>query len=191
MEVDNKHLDRLKQQVEEAAMFRPLTSIDFERLHDQMQERLKEAVGVSTLKRLWGYIDGYTTVRESTLDVLSRFVGYPDWHTFVADYCQVESAQTSQRVLSATLTAEQLEVGETLEIGWEPNRRMRLRHEGNGYFTVLEARNSKVKAGDTFHCDRFILNQPLYIDNLCHGTDEPTLFVLGKKGGLSICQRTL
>lgn len=64
MEVDNKHLDRLKQQVEEAAMFRPLTSIDFERLHDQMQERLKEAVGVSTLKRLWGYIDGYTTVRE-------------------------------------------------------------------------------------------------------------------------------
>lgn len=189
MKVDNNHLNMLKRQVEEAAMLHPFTSIDFERLHDRMMERLKEAVGVSTLKRLWGYIDGYATVRESTLDVLCRFAGYPDWHTFVADYCQVESAQTSRRVLSATLMAEQLQVGETLEIGWDPNRRLRLRHEGNGNFAVLEACNSKVKAGDTFHCDRFMLNQPLYIDNLRHGTDEPALFVLGNKGGLTSCQR--
>ena len=123
--------------------------------------------------------------------MLCRFVGYPDWYTFVADYCEVESAQTSQRLFSATVTVSQLSMGDILEVAWNPNRRLLLRHDGDGFFTVIEACNSKVKCGDTFHCDRFMLGQPLYIDSLKHGDSEPTLFVLGKQGGLTRCLRTI
>ena len=188
MKVNNNQLEDLKRLVGEATMLSPATSADFERLHAQMLERCHEAVGVSTLKRLWGYIEGYATVRESTLDVLCRYVGYPDWHTFVADYCQVESVQTSHRVLSATIVADQLQVGAILKIGWNPGRRLLLRHDGGGHFSVLEAHNSKVKVGDTFHCDHFILHHPLYVDNLHHADEGPTPFVLGKQGGLTFCR---
>lgn len=188
MKVDNNHLAKLKQLIEEAVTYPIVSSTDYERLHQQMQECLHEAVGVSTLKRLWGYVEGYATVRESTLDVMCRFVGYSDWHTFVADYCEVESAQTSRRVLGATLRSEELPVGNCVEIAWNPNRRLVLRHEGVGNYTVIEACNSKVKVGDTFHCERFVMGQPLYVDNMRHADEPPTLFVLGRLGGLTRCR---
>ena len=32
-----------------------------------------------TLKRLWGYIDGADETRSSTLDIISRTLGFRDW----------------------------------------------------------------------------------------------------------------
>ena len=165
------------------------TTKDFEALHWQMQERVRETLSISTLKRLWGYVDGYSTTREDTLDLLSRFVGYPDWHTFVSDYCNVESEQTSHRIVSSTLSVDELKVSEYVAIEWNPNRRLVLSHKGKGVFEVMYAQNSKITQGDTFHCDRFILNQPLYIDNLVHNGMPPVMFVVGKKGGLTKVER--
>ena len=33
-------------------------------------------LGVSTLKRIWGYIGGYATTRVGTLNILARFAGF-------------------------------------------------------------------------------------------------------------------
>lgn len=180
-----EHIQKLKALVEESAMHPLKSPRDFESLHWQMQERIRETLSVSTLKRIWGYVDGYDTTREDTLNLLCRFVGYPDWHTFVADYCQVPSEQTSHRIVSATLSVDELSKSAFVSIEWNPNRRLLLRHRGSGNFEVVEALNSKISAGDTFHCNRFIMHQPLYIDNLVHGDNAPILFVVGKKGGLT------
>ena len=162
-----------------------VTSKDFEALYGEIQRRTNETVGVSTLKRIWGYIGGYRSVRVTTLDVLCRFVGVPDWHTFVADCCNVESEQSSHRVITSTVSIEQIGVGWSVEIEWNPGRRLLLTHCGGGMFEVKESHKSKVVAGDTFHCDRFIIGLPLYMDNFIHDNQPPVLFVVGKKGGLT------
>ncbi|MBO6051413.1 MAG: hypothetical protein J6P65_05470, partial [Bacteroidales bacterium] len=84
-----------------------------------------------------------------------------------------------------------LAVGDRLSISWAPDRRMLIEHLGDSSFKVLQSENSKLKAGDTFHCGYFIIGEPLYLDNFVHGTNASTLFVVGNKGGLTAVRKTL
>lgn len=184
MPVNLQHITLLRQLVEESADHRIETSNDFIFLSGEIRGRLNENLSVSTLKRLWGYVDGYASVRLSTLDILARFVGFPDWETFVSDYCEVESVQSSHRVVSESLFAKDLNVGDNVEIRWNPNRRLLLNYLGDNMFTITESENAKLKVGDRFLCQRFILNQPLFVDVL--GNEGQTaVFVMGNKGGLT------
>ena len=189
MPVNLQHITLLRQLVEESADHAIATSNDFIFLSGEIRGRLNENLSVSTLKRLWGYVDGYASVRPSTLDILARFVGFPDWETFVSDYCEVESVQSSHRVVSESLFAKDLNVGDNVEIRWNPNRRLLLNYLGDNMFTITESENAKLKVGDRFLCQRFILNQPLFVDVL--GNEGQTaVFVMGNKGGLTkICKK--
>lgn len=184
MPVNPQHITLLRQLVEESADHAIATSNDFIFLSGEIQGRLKENLSVSTLKRLWGYVDGYASVRPSTLDILARFTGFPDWETFVSDYCEVESVQSSHRVVGESLFAKDLSVGDNVEIRWNPNRRLLLNYLGGNIFTITESENAKLKAGDRFLCQRFILNQPLFVDVLSDD-GQTAVFVMGNKGGLT------
>ncbi len=184
MSVNLQHITLLRQLVEESADHRIETSNDFIFLSGEIRGRLNENLSVSTLKRLWGYVDGYASVRPSTLDILARFVGFPDWETFVSDYCEVESVQSSHRVVSPSLYSKDLDAGRQVNICWNPNRCCLLKHLGNSLFEVITSDNAKLKSGDRFLCQHFTLNQPLYVELLTKdGNTE--LFVMGNKGGLT------
>lgn len=184
MSINLQHITLLRQLVEESADHAIATSNDFIFLSGEIRGRLNENLSVSTLKRLWGYVDGYASVRPSTLDILARFVGFPDWETFVSDYCEVESVQSSHRVVGESLFAKDLSVGDNVEIRWNPNRRLLLNYLGGNIFTITESENAKLKAGDRFLCQRFILNQPLFVDVLSDD-GQTAVFVMGNKGGLT------
>lgn len=188
MSINPQHITMLRQLVEESANHRIGTSNDFIFMSGEIRGRLNENISVSTLKRLWGYVDGYASVRQSTLDILARFVGFPDWETFVSDYCEVEGVQSSHRVVGESLFAKDLSVGDKVEIRWNPNRHLLLNYLGDNMFTITESENAKLKAGDRFLCQRFILNQPLFVDVLSDD-GQAAVFVMGNKGGLTkICQ---
>ena len=162
MDTNSPQVEMLKRLVEERSMLRMDSFRDFQLLYDEMRRRNNETLGVNTLRRLWGDISGYPTIREATLDVLCRFVGYPDWHTFVADYCGREAEQTSCDITTASVQAVNTVV-------------------------IAQQRTaaSKVKEGDTFHAAAFAIGQPLYMDTFVHNGEQPKLFVVGKKGGLT------
>ena len=184
MSVNLQHITLLRQLVEESADHRIETSNDFIFLSGEIQGRLKETLSASTLKRLWGYVDGYASVRPSTLDILARFVGFPDWETFVSDYCEVEGVQSSHRVVGNSLYAKDLNIGAQMKIAWNPNRSCLIKYLGNSLFEVITSENAKLKPSDRFLCQRFTLNQPLYVELLTkEGNTE--LFVMGNKGGLT------
>lgn len=188
MSVNPQHITLLRQLVEESANHRIETSTDFIFLSGEIQGRLRENLSASTLKRLWGYVNGYASARPSTLDILARFTGFPDWETFVSDYCEVESVQSSHRVVSESIYAKDLTVGDQLEIRWNPNRRCLLSYQGENLFVVCGSENAKLKVGDSFLCDRFTPHEALYVERLSHdGSKE--LFVMGNKGGLTKVQK--
>lgn len=184
MTVNPQHITLLRQLVAESADHPLNTSNDFIFLSGEIQGRLKETLSTSTLKRLWGYVEGYTTVRPYTLDILARFVGFPDWETFVSDYCEVDSVQSSHRVANPSLYANELTAGDQVEICWNPNRRCLLAYQGNSLFSVSESENAKLGAGETFLCERFTPNEPLYVHHICPDGNKE-LFVMGNKGGLT------
>ena len=177
----------LREMVEKSVARKMKSPADFIFLTGVIQERCHETLAVSTLKRIWGYVDGYDTTRFSTLSLLARCVGFRDWDDFLVH--RSREGESSDMVLGRALYAAEIPENGQLSITWVPDRRVLLQHLGEGNFKVLSSENSKLKPGDTFHCTCFIIGQPLYLDQFVRGNNPPTLFVVGNKGGLTSVER--
>ena len=159
------------------------TPADFQFLSGIIQERCKETLGITTLKRIWGYVEGYGDVRDSTLSILARTIGFHDWNDFLETY--EKDCESSQSILGNAVFSSDLAKNSIIQIMWAPDRRVTLKHISDGNYVVLKSENSKLCEGDTFHCGYFIIGQPVYLDNYVHGGKSPVLFVAGKKGGIT------
>lgn len=79
-------LSRLLGQVEEKVDRKMKTPKDFDFLVGQIYEETHRSISASTLKRLWGYVDSYPSIRESTLNLLAQFVGYESYSHFLQQF---------------------------------------------------------------------------------------------------------
>ncbi len=79
-------LDILCEKIEEVVGQKIKSPKDFDFLSEQIFDKLHERISATTLKRLWGYLDESTVPRQSTLDILARFIDYTDWEHF----CKVQ-----------------------------------------------------------------------------------------------------
>ena len=159
------------------------TPYDFEFLAGVVWERLHENISPTTLKRLWGYIDGADTTRRTTLCLLSQFLGYQDWEAYLAALAQRTDVE-SEAFAGEGLSIDDLQAGDKIEVTWLPNRRCVFRYEGDAHFVVTEAENAKLHVGDRFETACFIIGKPLYLDRLIRGDEPPTAYVAGSKNGL-------
>lgn len=159
------------------------TPYDFEFLTGVVWERLHEHISPSTLKRLWGYIDGADVTRRSTLCLLSRFLGYADWDAYMSALATRTDVE-SDLFAGEGLGIDDLRAGDCVEVTWMPNRRCVFRYEGDARFLVTVAENAKLHVGDRFETACFILGRPMYIDRLIRGDEPPKAYVAGAKNGL-------
>ena len=155
---------------------------DFVWLSDRIFARLRVYVSHTTLKRLWGYIDEGVQPRESTLDVLARFIGYADYQA----YCRRGCEQTeSNPVMSRKLTPEaDLTAGDTVVLSWLPDRECTVVYLGSGKFKVEKSVNTRLTPGTTFDCSLVVEGEPLYLNNVDIGGKALTAYVCGKKNGI-------
>ena len=178
----------LRQDIEHELKRRIKTPYDFEFLAGAIWERLHENISPTTLKRLWGYIDGADTTRRTTLCLLSRFLGYQDWEAYLSALANRTDVE-SDTFAGEGLTLEDLQKGDRIEVTWLPNRRCVFRYEGDAHFIVTDAENAKLQVGDRFETACFIIGKPMYLDRLIRGTEPPTAYVAGSKNGLSSVQK--
>ena len=57
---------------------------DFQSLADMISEKTSCRLGVTTLKRLTGYISDDRSTNRSTLNILANFLGFPSWERYWA-----------------------------------------------------------------------------------------------------------
>ena len=174
-------ISELKQRIEESVGRKMKTSNDFTFLSGAIWERIHENISTSTLKRLWGYVDGADVTRNSTLEILSKFLGFKDWEGFLED---IGKDNGSDHVTKQHIKTDDLKVGDHVSVSWKPNRHCTFRYLGDYRFVVEQAENSKLKVGNTFRCGLFILGEPLYLNDLVQGNNLPVAFVVGNKDGL-------
>lgn len=75
-------IERLKKAIEVKVGRKIQTPKDFDYLTAYIEDELHDPISVSTLKRLWGYIQSFSSPRLSTLNALAKFVGYESWEAF-------------------------------------------------------------------------------------------------------------
>ena len=169
--------------VEQKCGKRMLTASDFEWLVEKIEAKVKECISASTLMRIWGYRQGVST-RQTSVDVLARFLGYADYVTFCQWAPENNDEPQSDEVMACHLRTADMTAGQQVELSWYPDRRCLVQLRKDGLYEVLEAENTKLSVGDTFRCDIFIESEPLYLSQLIHEGRPPMVYVAGKKDGI-------
>ena len=185
MNVYKPEIAELLLQVEKAYA-KPLnSSTDFEELSIQLKYKLGMSLSSSTLKRLWGYVNDAHSPRPQTLDVLARYLGHADFKDFCM-WLKHTTAYNSSFFSAKRILVEDLNPGMEVEIGWSPNRYLRLRYKGDGLFDVREAKESKLVRGDLFQAVSFLMGQPLFLPYVERGGKRLSPFIAGRNGGLTM-----
>lgn len=109
-EQQEKALAKLRELIEAVVERKMKTPKDFEFLSECIFEKFHERISPTTLKRLWGYLSETTTPRKSTLDILSKFVGYDNWKIFT-EFTE-ETEDTEKEPVEEKATGETEESGE-------------------------------------------------------------------------------
>ena len=157
---------------------------DFERLLQQIWDKQHSVLSLSTIKRVWGYVESSGAPRISTLNTLSQFLDYADWNAYLVALEQRKESESGM-FMGEGVRALDLQVGECLEVTWQPNRHCVFRYMGDNQFVVEESQNAKLQEGNTFHAVCFMVGQPMYLDNLLLADGTRTSYVAGKRHGLT------
>ena len=175
----------LQKRVERFLGFTMSTKRDFETLSVEIFKHRKILISASTLRRFWGYQEqGSHTTSMTTLDTLSRLVGYATWKDFCEDKDLLMNSSEMSSVGKSLLT-ENLEVGQQITVCWKPGRMVTLEYIGGDVYRVTENTNSKLQVGDTFHCKQLTEGMPLYCEGLLRTDCALMNYVGGKEGGIT------
>ncbi len=159
-----KEIKELCRQVEASVNRKISTPADFEFLVGVVWERTHETISVSTLKRMWGYVRGGESLREKTLDQLSRCVGFGSWDEFLKDqYCCNEAERDV--CLYDVILSEDVEEGSVVEVSWRHGRKCRLSYLGNNRYQVIETTGGNYALGDIILCAAFYKNGKMFVDD--------------------------
>lgn len=179
------YTEKLKESIENICGYKLRTPRDFDALATNIFENTKQMISPTTIKRFWGYLVEKEEQRPriNTLNILSQYVGYPDFETF----CKLHSTDAeceSAFLHNNSLQTRSLLKGDRLRLMWNPGRCLTIQYIGLCMFKVVESINSKLCKDDTFICERIIENSPLLLSNLIHNNGEPVNYICGKKGGV-------
>ena len=157
---------------------------DFQLLIQQIWEKNHAVLSLSTVKRLWGYVESNGEPRLSTLNTLAKFLDFTDWNAYLVALEQRGGAESAIFTGEGIQTAD-LQAGDRIAVAWQPNRECAFRYLGDNQFVVDSTKNAKLQRGTTFSTARFMIGQPMYLDNILLADGTRTSYVAGKRNGLT------
>ena len=179
-------IEELKRLIEKKYGKQLCTTTDFEEFTMALK-KVGIIVSASTMKRLYGYVGDSHKPRVATLDQLANYIGHRSFAAFV-EWLKTSTRYNSSFFNASQLISANLHEGDTVEIGWAPNRELSLTYLGHSTYRVEESRNSKLLVGDEFVTGCFILGQPLFLPYILRGNEHTPPFVAGRNGGLTIAR---
>lgn len=182
MKIEDPEIIALRKAVENTIPRKIKTPYDFHYLAEAIAERCQEMLSETTLKRVWGYIEGYDTIRQHTLQVLARFAGYTSYEDF---YSQFLITSESAIVGGQTVQCKELAIGTKLKFTWLPDRECLVEYLGEQRFRIISAVHTQLRVDDLFTTPMFIIGEPLYLNKLERKGKELPTYVVGKSTGLT------
>jgi hypothetical protein len=182
-DIDDDAIFLLKKEVENKMGFSLKAPTNFNALITRVMNETGEMLSISTIKRLWGYVNQPSSPRLSTLSILSRFLRFRDFD----DFCLKKRIYTSVDSEFISLTSgevKDLRIGDELMLEWKPDRFCRIRYEEEDQFKVVNAINCKLQKNDRFHASFVAVGHPLYATELMRGDECLNDYVAGKNSGL-------
>lgn len=148
-----------------------------------IQEATGQTLGTTTLKRMLGFVNGPASPRPSSLDIIAQYVGYPDYNMLAKDLG--EDVDISDFRVVESIDSADLEVGEQIQITYQPNRLLVLSYIGDNKYVVNESRGSKLLKGDKLIIAGFYVGFELLVSDVERGGSHLGSYQAAKQGGLT------
>lgn len=175
--------------LERRAGFKVYTPADFARLSGLIFTDTHQYVSQTTLKRLFGYIEGWQTPRPGVWDILCRYVGYANEEAFSRAYGLAPEAISGQ-VNTTSLPCREISMGAAIRIEWYPSHRIEAKYLGDCRFEITEAHGTALTAGGTFYLSTLVQGSALLLlDYKPTPEADPIIYEIGRQGG--ICFETI
>ena len=146
-----------------------------------IRDSINEAVGVTTLKRIFGFVSDVKEPRISTLDILARYCGFSDYEEMKR---KVASEGDSDFEEEPDIVSARLQPGSLVKFAYLPDRKVTLRHVGGSKFMVIESENGSLGKGDMVTIPYFNKNMPLIVTEVERNGKSLGRYVAGKVSGL-------
>lgn len=160
-----------------------LYSQQCEALSEDIRAVTGQTLGVTTLKRMFGFVKGAARPRRASLDIIAQYLGYADYDALslatghdidVSDFAQIDS-----------LTSDDLEPGEIVGVAYDPGRRIVLEYLGESLYMVRESVGSKLMVGDRLIIAGFYVGFNLLITDIERAGRHLGPYRAAKRGGLT------
>ena len=155
---------------------------DCHRLALSIRDTLNETIGVTTLKRLLGFVSDVKDPRLSTLDILAKYCGYDDYEEMKR---VVAGAGDSDFEKKPDIVVSNISLGSIVGFEYLPDRKVRLCFIGDTEFEVLESENGSLRKGDIITVSCFIENSPLIVSKVMREGSDLGRYIAGKVSGIS------
>lgn len=150
---------------------------DCEHLSHAIANATRQHVGVTTLKRLLGFVRGVSKPRMSTLDIIATYLGYRDYDELVASFAP------SRKNMIERIDAGDIADGAQLRLSFDSGYLWLTKTEGN-LFSVERSSCRQLCVGDLVRINLFRLHYPLFVsDVICGGVSQGGS-VVGKVSGI-------
>lgn len=154
---------------------------DCDRLSSDISRKLNETIGVTTLKRLFGFAKDAGVPRLTTLDILARYAGFDSYQEMIAS---LYPAGDSEFEVGHDIHAADLQPGQRIRFTYLPDREVTVEFIGDKEFRVTASKGSRLKAGDTVRISGFYLGHPLIVESVMRDGEGLGRYVAGKASGL-------
>jgi len=169
-------------QLESKARHNISTAADCEYLSLDIESVTGEHIGVNTIKRLVGVIKDEREPRETTLNVIARYLGVKTWKELMSyEFFPASGFDTE----SDDFFSKDLEPGDRVRYGYKPDRQVIIKYLGDEKYEVQYSINSKLQKGDILTISQFEMNVPLFISNVERDGKSLGSYKAGKNGGLT------
>ncbi|MDE7389051.1 MAG: hypothetical protein K2M97_07370 [Muribaculaceae bacterium] len=148
-----------------------------------IQEATGQTLGTTTLKRMFGFVNGAACPRPSSLDIIARYLGYTDYNLLAKDL--EKDADISDFRAIESLDSADLEPGEHVRISYNPNRMLELSYLGDNRYEVVESQGSKLLKGDKLMIAGFYVGFELLISDVEREGCHLGAYQAAKQGGLT------
>lgn len=155
---------------------------DCEKLAIDIREKLNENIGVTTLKRLFGFVHDVMQPRLITLDILAHYAGFEDYDQMLNSAIDAGDSDFEN---NSDIKPSSLKPGQRLYFEYRPDRKVTLEYLGDETFRVVESPKGSLRPNDILSINSLALNLPLIVNSVERNGLDLGRYIAGKISGLT------
>lgn len=150
-------------------------------LRNAIETEVGEHLALNTVKRLLGILPYDYSPRTDTLAIIAKYLGFGSWQ-LLQDYVNDKISQFGDT--DPFLELGKLPADALIEVTWEPDRIILLRHIQNDKFLVEKAENSKLQQGDILSLSSLSIGFPFMAKSVVRNRENLGSYTAAKELGV-------